>query len=129
MLFDDSFLHEVHNRCCNLRPPSLPPAFYWMTHPTGCATATGQPPTQAEDGGLYDGGNFYTSVYYPAKSLMDLADCLATVKGRENDAKDLQPHITACMADLLSRGDNIGTEVAAVLCWGICAVISVSVNP
>ena len=65
---------------------------------------------QAEGGGLFDGGNFYTSVYYPAKSLMDLADCLAAVPGREGDAKTLQPHIAACMADLLSRGDNIGTE-------------------
>eukprot|EP01051_Picozoa_sp_SAG22_P011048 SAG22_NODE_1035_length_5909_cov_4.914802_2_plen_355_part_00 len=65
---------------------------------------------QAEGGGLFDGGNFYTSVYYPAKSLMDLADCLAAIPARAQDAAALQPHIAACLKDLLSRGDNIGTE-------------------
>jgi hypothetical protein len=65
---------------------------------------------QTEGGGLFDGTNFYTSVYYPAKSLMDLADTLAGIPARAADAAALQPHITACLHDLLKRGDNIGTE-------------------
>jgi hypothetical protein len=40
---------------------------------------------------------------------MDLADCLTSV-GRTTDAAALQPHIDACLRDLLSRGDNVGTE-------------------
>jgi hypothetical protein len=65
---------------------------------------------QGDGGGLFDGTNFYTSVYYPAKSLCDLADCLAATPGRASDAASLQPHIAACLRDLLKRGDNIGTE-------------------
>ncbi len=62
---------------------------------------------QGADGGLYNGPNFYTSVYYPAKSLMDLADCLQAC-GRAADASALEPQIGACLKDLLGRGDNIG---------------------
>ena len=47
---------------------------------------------------------------YPAKSLMDLADCLASIPARAEQAKALEDPINKCLADLLSRGDNIGTE-------------------
>ena len=66
---------------------------------------------QGADGGLYSGPSFYTSVYYPAKSLMDLADCLGAC-GRTADADALEPQITACLKNLLSRGDNIGETVS-----------------
>merc|ERR1711933_435327 len=56
-----------------------------------------------------NGDVFYTSVYYPAKSLMDLIDCL-TAAGRSKEASALQARVAACLDDLLKRGDNISTE-------------------
>ena len=41
---------------------------------------------------------------------MDLADCLASIPARAEQAKALEEPINKCLADLLSRGDNIGTE-------------------
>jgi len=83
------------------------PAERWLGYAWALAGALLE--SQAPGGGLFNGNVLYTCVYYPAKSLMDLADCLRA-HGRASDADWLQGRIRLCLADLLKRGDNLDTE-------------------
>ncbi len=79
---------------------------------------------QGNDGGFYahGGSQHYTCVIYIAKSLLDLAETLvsaATTASTQTQAnryidfsKRLQISVSHALDDLLSRGEDIGTEGA-----------------